>query len=540
MATTEQQLAWIMEPIILGERFTSDNTPIISANLVSRLYQLRQFQPLWTDKHYATSMLDILKMADDEGLDKDDYHYSRLLALQDQLDRNAWQDKGLRALFDVLLTDGLISYSVHMLNGKINPSMLDKTWNYDGTHIDFDITIRQLEDNIRSQTVAQAIAELAPKIEPYQALKYHLARYRDLANRYPFEAIPYTDLIKPGADEPALASSLGAINERLTQLGYDTTRATELNGTYQPLYDDILETAIRQFQADHSLKSDGIIGKRTMAALNVPYRTRVEQIRVNLERARWLSANLKKDFLVVNLAGYELQLFKDNVLDWRTDIIIGKIDTQTPLFKSQLKYLVINPTWTVPRSINKEIIEHVKKTPDYLRKKHFILVDSSGEPANTENIDWQTLDENQFPYWFVQQAGVENTLGQVKFIFPNQYAIYLHDTPSKNLFNHIDRAFSHGCIRVKEPLILAERLLNTRPDWQTSTLYDKLASGATEKLFLKEPLDILIMYWTVTSHQGKLRFYNDVYQRDPILINALNQPTYDAVSSPESMLNLSQ
>lgn len=274
-----------------------------------------------------------------------------------------------------------------------------------------------------------------------------------------------------------------------------------------------------------------------MAALNVPYSQLVDQIRINLERARWLSANLPTNYLIVNLAGYELLLFKDNSLSWRTDIIIGKINAKTPLFKSKLKYVVVNPTWTVPRSISTEIINHLRKDPDYLQKKHFKVVEGSGTPVDASGIDWHSMTRKNFPYWFVQDPGEDNSLGLVKFIFPNQYSIYLHDTPAKNLFEQTDRAFSHGCIRVKDPLVLADKLLSANANWSSSTLSSKLSEGKTENLFLDEPLDILSMYWTVTLKDGKIKFYNDVYKRDPVLIEALNRPTYEGVLADDGLLN---
>ncbi|MFB2681994.1 L,D-transpeptidase family protein [Shewanella mangrovisoli] len=531
-----QQLETLLEPLSIGERAKVDNTQVISAKLLSRVYQVRQYQPLWQDREYAGTMLDVIKSADDEGLSKEDYHYSKLVELYQQLSASNWQDEYRSSVFEVLLSDGIITYAIHLLNGKVNPSMLGKTWNYDETHLDFDTTLKQLEEHIKAHTVADAIAGLAPKIAPYHQLKQYLAQYKDLAARYPFSPIPYTEVIKPGSTSP----SVQGIVTRLTELGYIAASVPADNSAAvnQPLtYDSTLEAAVRQFQTDHSLKADGVIGAGTMAALNVPYSQRVDQIRINLERARWLSANLPTNYLIVNLAGYELLLFKDNSLSWRTDIIIGKINAKTPLFKSKLKYVVVNPTWTVPRSISTEIINHLRKDPDYLQKKHFKVVEGSGTPVDASGIDWHSMTRKNFPYWFVQDPGEDNSLGLVKFIFPNQYSIYLHDTPAKSLFEQTDRAFSHGCIRVKDPLVLADKLLSANANWSSSTLSSKLAEGKTENLFLDEPLDILIMYWTVTLKDGKIKFYNDVYKRDPVLIEALNRPTYEGVLADDGLLN---
>ncbi|QYJ80576.1 L,D-transpeptidase family protein [Shewanella acanthi] len=542
---TPSQLQSLLEPITIGESNQIVNTPIISAKLLNHIYQVRQYQPLWSDKAYAGTMLDVIKSADDEGLAKEDYHYQQLVELYAELNSSNWENDLQSSSFELLLSDGIISYAVHMLNGKINPGMLGKTWNYDETHLDFDTTLKKLEQHIQNHTVAAAITGLAPKIAIYPELKRQLAHYRELAAKYPFSEIPYTEVIKPGMTSP----SLQAIATRLSQLGYLEERPTLTASTTSPdntvasenttalSYDKTLVDAVKQFQFQHSLNNDGVIGAGTMAALNVPYSRLADQIRINLERARWLSADLSANYLIVNLAGYELMLFRDNALSWRTDIIIGKINAKTPLFKSKLKYVVVNPTWTVPRSISSEIINHLRKDPGYLEQKNFSVVDAAGKPVDASGIDWSTTTRKNFPYWFVQGPGKTNSLGEVKFIFPNQYAIYLHDTPGKSLFDQTERAFSHGCIRVKDPLVLADKLLSANANWSNAALQEKLATGKTENLFLDEPLDILIMYWTVAIKDGNLKFYNDVYKRDPVLIDALNRPAALSVMAQDDMVN---
>lgn len=529
---SSQQLEALLEPIFIGKQTQIDNIQIISAKLLSRLYQARQYEPLWSDRYYAGTLLDVLKNADNEGLMKEDYHYPRLMELYSQLSATNWQDEHQSNVFEVLLTDGIITYAVHLSHGKINPSMLDKTWNYDKNHLDFDTILKLLETHIQSQTVADAIAKLTPDVAFYHELKQHLLQYRDLAKHYPFTAIPYSEVIRPGTSHPTLA----AIDIRLSELGYPDKPATD--NTTIAIYDKTMEDRIRLFQIENNLKVDGVIGSATMAALNTSYTHRVDQIRANLERARWLTGNLKESYLIVNLASYELFLFKDNALSWRTDIIIGKVDTKTPIFKSKLKYLVVNPTWTVPRSIIPEILADLRKDPDYLRKKNFNVVEGSGSPVNIDNIDWYTVNSKNFPYWFVQQPSNSNSLGVVKFMFPNKHAIYLHDTPSKRLFERANRAFSHGCIRVKDPLVLADKLLSGNKNWTPASLSEKVAKGKTENIFLDEPLDIFITYLTAAPKEGKLKFYNDIYQRDPILIKALDLPASDAIQAKDRLINI--
>ncbi|MBT1444958.1 L,D-transpeptidase family protein [Shewanella sp. JM162201] len=510
-----RQLALLLEPILLGESDTVHNQVLGSIDLLSRFYQNRQFEPLWLDKDYARSVISLLGDAAKEGLSPADYHVSALNELYQKVSQSGWRGDDLFTL-ELLLTDGVITYGSHLLNGKVNPALVDRTWNYDEVSINFDTLARELDRHVKEQSLDKALESLTPQYQPYKELKQHLQRMQTLADSEPFSVIPLDATIRKGAS----ASSLDEIAKRLSQLGYLDNIPAE-----QPLtLSGELFEAVKRFQAHHALKADGIIGKGTMAAMNVSFADRADQIRINLERARWLSADLSPDFLIVNLAGYQLRLFKQNQLNWETDIIIGKVSSKTPLFKSKLKYMVANPTWTVPRSISREIIWHLKKDPNYLEKKNFVLRTASGAPANSHGIDWQTVNPRSFPYWFVQQPSANNALGQIKFIFPNAHSIYLHDTPSKSLFSQEDRAFSHGCIRVKDPLVLADKLMASAPNWTPDTLQRHLATGETKQIFLNEPLDILIMYWTAESRAGELYFYKDIYKRDDSLVKALKAP----------------
>lgn len=530
-------LSQMLEPVTLGETDMLSDAVLGSPDLMSRFYQNRQFEPLWNDRDYAAQTIGLLEAAADDGLQPGDYHVDALKRLLQQNQLQIGQDP----LFELLLTDGVITFGTHLLNGKVNPETLGKSWNYQETSIDFGYLARELDRHVREKSLAQALDSLRPQYQTYGEMKAHLKRMQALALSENFEPIPLEATIRVGKGSPSLA----AIAERLTQLGYlAQTEQTETTlEQLNPQTGDLslsgeLLQAVKEFQAYHGLNADGIIGKGTMAALNVPFSERAQQIRVNLERARWLSADLPDDFLIVNLAGYQLRLFRENRLDWETDIIIGKVSSKTPLFKSRLKYMVVNPTWTVPRSISREIIWHLKKDPEYLQKKNFVLRTASGAPADSEGIDWQEVNPRSFPYWFVQQPSADNALGQIKFIFPNAHSIYLHDTPAKSLFSQEDRAFSHGCIRVKDPLLLAERLMSPAPNWTPDSLSQSLASGQTKQIFLAEPLDILIMYWTADIRDGKLQFYKDVYHRDGAVAAALAEPRQSRLAQAEESQRL--
>ncbi|MCJ8301295.1 L,D-transpeptidase family protein [Shewanella sp.] len=529
----------LLEPLLLGETSKIAELSIISPYLTSHLYQKRQYLSLWNDKDYAASVIETIKGADDEGLFKEDYHYQDLISIYRAQALNEWQDPYKLAQFDILLTDAVITYGIHLINGKVNPDTLGKTWNYDEAVIKLGTVIKELNTHIQAQDVAERLSQFNPQLTPYYELKSALKHYRQLADNQTFTNIDYRGVVKAGKSSPMLPS----IAQRLMLLNYLSPQADITH--FSPAF----VTAITSYQTAHSLNADGIIGQGTIDSLNVPFSRRVDQIRINMERARWLSADLTDEYIIINLAGYALWMFKDGQLDWQTDIIIGKINSKTPLFKSRISYLVVNPTWTVPRSINREIIAKIQRDPDYIEKKHFMLKESSGKAFNIDKIDWESVNPRAFKYWFVQKPWKNNALGQVKFIFPNRHAIYLHDTPTKQLFEHTDRAFSHGCIRVKNPMVLAEKLLArnnitsidkalkiqngklAKPKQSPipsspadELLTQSIAMGETQKLYLDNPMEILIMYWTAASNDGELIFYHDVYKRDNKLIDLLKAP----------------
>jgi murein L,D-transpeptidase YcbB/YkuD len=289
-------------------------------------------------------------------------------------------------------------------------------------------------------------------------------------------------------------------------------------------YDSGLVEAVIAFQMRHALDPDGVVGPATLAALNVTVEDRIDQIRVNLERARWVLRELEKDFIIVNIAGFYVSLIRDDKQLWQTPVIVGKTYHKTPIFRDMMSYVVFNPTWTVTRNIiRNEIIPKTKKDPSYLTQHNFDLIDGAGKKINPASIDWPTVNARKFPYRVVQRAGPDNALGMVKFIFPNKYAVYLHDTPGRDLFSRSERAFSHGCIRVKDPLTFAELLLGDQSKWTREKIDAVIEGGKTTTVHLSRKLPVLLLYWTVDPDPtGNVRFYTDVYDRDKGVLQALD------------------
>jgi murein L,D-transpeptidase YcbB/YkuD len=310
----------------------------------------------------------------------------------------------------------------------------------------------------------------------------------------------------------------------------DTIGATPEGDTY---YDDTLAVAVKRFQAMHALQADGIMGKSTLQEMNVSIEDRIGQLRVNLERLRWTAGSLSPDFIIINIAGFELYLYHNNTLSWTTNVMTGSEKTETPVFKSTIHYLVLNPTWTVPPSIVKSaVLPAIRKDTAYLKANNYQLKNLKGQSVNPDSINTRKAYAWNFPYTVVQTPGDHNALGRVKFMFPNEHAVYLHDTPSKHLFDKADRAFSHGCIRVQNPMKLAEILLADSLNWNAQKLMQAVATNTTQTVMLKKRIDILLMYWTmgIDPATGAVKFYRDIYKRDKKVLDALNK--WDNSSQP--------
>jgi murein L,D-transpeptidase YcbB/YkuD len=293
--------------------------------------------------------------------------------------------------------------------------------------------------------------------------------------------------------------------------------------TASPRFDATLEDAVRRFQQRHGLNADGVIGKRTLAELNVSAGRRVAQLRANLERARWVLRDLSDTLLAVNVAGQLAYLLVGDGVAWSSRVVVGEEYTRTPVFAASMKEVVLNPDWTVPRTINGEILASAEEDPDYLRREGFEVIDESGRALDPDELDLGGYTGETFPHTFVQRPGPTNALGRIKFMFPNRFDVYLHDTPARGLFAREDRTFSHGCIRVEDPLSLGETVLS---GWPRERLEAVLREGDTRTVELDAPLPVLILYWTAaTDLDGEVHFYRDIYGRDGPLIEALARPS---------------
>jgi murein L,D-transpeptidase YcbB/YkuD len=473
------------------------------------LYERTGFELLWARPGAAEGLLAAVRGAAAHGLDPNDYHrpeIERLLAVQDPSDAQ-------RVDLDLLLTDALVRLAYHLVFGKVDPERLDPDWNA-AREIDSVDPVEVLLRAIQAADVAQAVAAFAPTHPAYARFQTALARYREIAARGGFPGVPAGPKLAAGDEGPRVA----ALRHRLAAEG-DLPEELAAGS----LFDAELEQAVKRAQARFGLEPDGVVGPATLAALNVPVEARIDQIRLNLERARWVLHAVHDELVLVDVAGFRLYLFDDRLV-WTTRVVVGKPYRRTPIFRSAIRYLVLNPTWTVPPTIlRQDVLPAVRRDRGYLAAKKLRVIDSRGREVDPRTVDWAGADSARFPYQLRQDPGPDNALGRIKFMFPNEHSVYLHDTPSRELFGRAERAGSSGCIRVEDPIELAVLLLDDPATWSREALERALATNATRTLTLREPVPVILMYWTLgVDDGGRVSFKRDVYARDPAVLAALD------------------
>lgn len=478
---------------------------------LTQVYEQRRFKPLWIQEtasgsfilgRTAGELIETITDIGNQGLIPDDYH---LTTIQN------FGTMPISASFDVLLTDIFLTLSQHLLAGKVNPETLTPEWKSYAEKIEPLHLVSKLEQ----QSLTSIFDDLKPRQDGYNKLIAALAYFNTLAGEQ-WQPLQLGKAIKVGNADPRLTE----IATRLRFLGDLNQDLIELSS-----YDETLAQAVIHFQLRHGLEGDGIIGNDTLAMLNMTPTQRANKIKVNLERFRWLDRHMGNTYVVVNIANFDLKVVKNSKVLMEMPVIVGRDYRKTPVFSDNISYLVANPTWTVPRTIAvKDKLDEIKKDSTYLSRMGFTLYDpQTGNVVAPSSINWNNYSKS-FPFRMVQKPGELNALGRVKFMFPNQYDVYLHDTPARDLFSKHQRAFSSGCIRVSQPLALAKLLLSEQNT--TEQDFDKIMnSNETKTVYLKQPIPIHIEYWTTwVDEQGTLQQRADIYQRDDNVLAALQKP----------------
>ncbi len=519
-ATDDPNLLFIqqrLEQLNFGEQKQIGTETIYTAGLLLELYRKNQFHLLWTDRDNIAQLQNTIVASAEDGLIPDDYHLQAINRYGNELQQAISQVKLVE--YDILLSDALMLLGQHRRYGKVDPSRVEERNSLESDSPRVSL-IDPLFNSVRTGTVRLALNGLTPDHQAYTNLKKALNDYRKIASSGGWSQVPQGQSLKPGMRDDRVK----AMRIRLALSGDLKQKSTD-----PAVYDDIMTTAVKTFQARHHMEPDGVAGKGTITAMNVTVAERVGQIRVNLERARWVLHDMPSSSIVIDIAGFMLQYYYQKQPAWRTKVMVGQPFNQTPIFRSAITYLVLNPTWTIPPDIVKnETIPRILTEKNYLQKQRLRVLTSTGDEVNPVSIPWRQYMGKRLPYTLRQDSGEDNSLGLIKFMFPNSYHVYLHDTPSKSLFDRTQRAFSHGCIRVQNPLELGRMLIaNDQGNPVNESKFNQiLASGKTTSVLLKQPLPIYLMYLTANFQDGKVMFKPDLYNRDQGIFEALNsQPS---------------
>jgi murein L,D-transpeptidase YcbB/YkuD len=493
---------------------TIDGAPIAAVLLITKLYERRGYEPAWTDPAMIEELFEQVLRSVEHGLNPEDFHVGQLGARLNPGTRA--NDPVFRADTEILCTDALARLGVTLKFGKLNPADLDPAWNF-SRKIEAEDPVKVFNDVLNEKNIAAALEETGPNLRFYSWLRQALVTYRGIMAAGGWPTVPGGEVLKVGSTGPRVA----VLRERLGITG----DLPALDPADPEIFDEGLETGVKRFQEHHGIDPDGKVGPQSVEELNVPVEARIDQIRATLERFRWVFRDIPGDYIIVDIAGFYAHLVKRGEPIWSTRVQVGKAYHATPVFKDTMRYLDFNPTWTIPPGIlRNETLPRIRKDPDYLNRNNMSVVTTKGKIVDPSTIDWPATATKGFPYMIRQEPGPHNALGRVKFMFPNKYMVYLHDTPSKGLFARTERAFSHGCIRTQNPFELATLLLDNQ-GWDRARVDQVVASKKNTRVNLKEPITVMLLYWTAEADaEGTVFFRRDVYDRDAQIIKGLDEP----------------
>ena len=492
-------------------------TRLRSPRTVAGFYRERQFRPLWLNAEglssEADAVLAAVRDADREGLRVEDYHQSLLgdtLALVSS--GEALLNARQLADLELLLSDAFFSYAADLLNGRVNPKRIDDGWL--GNLREWDLGLL-LTGAVETSAVDTALASLMPPHQGYQRLKMALALYRELARQGGWPTLPENIKLKAGSR----GSVVDTLRQRLRISG-DLTIGTAAG---EP-FDLLLDAAVRRFQRRHGLPDDGVVGPRTLAALNVPVDERIRQLELNLERWRWLPEELGERHIQVNITDFRMSVMENDQQVLDSLVVVGRSSRPTPVFSANMSYLVFSPLWYVPRSIAvKDKLPVLKRDPYALKRQGIRIFNTrTGKEINPGSVNWNRVTAKNFHYRLRQDPGANNALGRVKFMFPNPHSVYLHDTSSRHLFQRDRRTYSSGCVRISEPMALAEYLLRDNGDWNRERIVQATGQRRERSVRLGQEVPVHLLYWTAwVNDDGSIHFRQDIYDRDPRLAEVL-------------------
>ena len=484
---------------------------------LTEIYHSNKLQPFWIEAGNpgprAADILAVLIDAENHGLNPSSYFVDKI--------HQYWNSKDTAGLvrLDILLTLGMMRYVADQREGRIEPRILDPKLFAGARDVEVDWEVLR-EKVFHAPDMKAFMEQQAPPFLQYRELQKILIKYRAIAAKGGWPSMPAGKVLKPDMEDQRIF----AVRKRLAATGDQAIENMD-----SAVFDTALVEAVKRFQKRHNLNQDGVIGNKTLAAMNVPVSSRINQIIINMERYRWLKRLRDDSLVVVNIAGFEAAAGKPGKFDVRMPVIVGKAYHKTPVFSDTIKYVDFNPFWNVPNSIARnEMLPKLKKNPDYLGTKNmriFLGWDPDSPELDPTTIDWSKVSKKDMNRYRIRQdPGPNNALGTLKIMFPNKYSVYLHDTPSQGLFKQERRAFSHGCIRMGKPAEMAAWVLGgEEKGWTVARVNEIVASRKRQVVSLERPMSVYILYRTafVDPEDHTLYFYEDIYDRDQFLAKAL-------------------
>jgi len=500
-----------------GLSYQIDNENLLCGKELNLFYGNRYYDPAWSIRNSLSNngfdLLNYIRQVGQQGLQPNDYHLYLIESYFKKVLTSTTTDTTDLMKLDVLLTDAFLLLGSHLYYGKVDPEKEGANWKMKRKDPELRLDLK-LEEALLENEVDNELNMLAPKYRSYWRMKDELAFFLKL-DEQSWPVILSDKPVKPGDSSQIVPK----IRERLIKLRYG------LSDTVSTIIDNELEEQLKMFQNDWGLNSDGVLGKTTLEYLNCMPLKLMGQLKVNMERFRWLPSQMTEKHIIVNIANFKLDLIvgADTLISMRA--VVGKETKRTPVFNESMTYIVFSPAWTVPNTILKEeVIPQLLKGPGYLIKKNMKLFRNDGTELAYSDVDWSKISESNFPYMVRQGPGPGNALGRVKFMFPNDYNVYIHDTPSRSFFARDARAVSHGCIRVEDPFDLAVLLLSDEPEWSPDNIRTAMQQTKEQTVLLKVPVDVMVVYLTAwTDGKDRIQFRNDVYNNDEKVLVALNQ-----------------
>ncbi|MBC8052428.1 MAG: L,D-transpeptidase family protein [Sphingobacteriaceae bacterium] len=478
-----------------------------------KFYKERRFKLGWFKNNeivpQAEKLFSVMQRSDEEGLDPKDYQLFNLQEKLKELDdakKDTAKYKDLQKKLDISLSAAYFNFADDYYRGLVVPrENREVEWDVKRNKIKLHKALMTMLGERKSK---YPYAEFQPLHPDYANLKNALARYRNIQKTGGWPTVPQGTKLKPGQSSSAVV----VLSKRLSYL-MDKGDSTAADSA---VYGATLVNAVKKFQVLHGQKPDGNIGPETVKALNVPIQNRIRQIIINMERWRWIPKSFEPSYLLVNIPEYKLHVIENKKEVMTMNVIVGKVMNATPVFSDRLEHVVLSPYWNVPPSIiQEEIAPRAIADPGYLDRTNMEVVTHKGEVISPGSINWSTAGAEGSPYIVRKKPGPKNDLGDVKFIFPNEGNIYLHDTPHDELFSQSKRGFSHGCVRVEEPIKLAEYLLRNVKGWDKGNIMRQISTREERYVSVKEKLPVYLVYFTAKADaNGNVQFYEDLYGHD--------------------------